>query len=56
MIQLLMEDGLLEGTRAIGPLDSCPLGGARLAVHPARSIPDASQPIYHSINFAPYPV
>ena len=54
MLQLLMEDGLLEGTRAIGPSTAARLGGARRAVHPARSIPDASQPIPSSIIFAPY--
>ena len=27
MLQLLIKDGLLEGNHAIGPLDTCPLGG-----------------------------
>jgi hypothetical protein len=35
MLQLLMEDGLLKGTRAIGPSTAARLGGARRAVHPA---------------------
>jgi len=53
MLQLLMEDGLLKGNRAIGPSTAARLGGARRAVHPVRSIPDAPQPI---LNIRPqYP-